>query len=137
VPGRFLVQTYHPDHYAIRAAMEHDDERFAAEEMRFRRAFHYPPFTRMVLIASHHRSRAAAEGALAEVARRLEPLMEALAGRLQGPAPAPFERLRGEWRFQLLVRSARGEALRKAVRKALPEPMPSCLSVDIDPQQLL
>jgi primosomal protein N' (replication factor Y) (superfamily II helicase) len=137
VPGRFLVQTYHPEHYAIRAALEHDDERFAAEEMRFRRAFHYPPFSRIVLISSHHRSRAAAEAVLAEVARRLDPLPGALMGRLQGPAPAPFEKLRGEWRFQLLVRSPHGEALRQAVRAALPEPMPPSLAVDIDPQQLL
>jgi primosomal protein N' (replication factor Y) len=137
VPGRFLVQTYHPDHYAIRAALDHDDERFAAEEMRFRRAFHYPPFSRMVLIGSHHRSRAAAEAVLGEVARRLEPRMEALAGRIQGPAPAPFEKLRGEWRFHLLVRSPQGEALRQAVREALPDPMPASLSVDVDPQQLL
>src|SRR6185295_1831583 len=46
--GRVVIQTFHPEHYAIQAALEHDDRRFAEEEMRFRRVFHYPPFTRMV-----------------------------------------------------------------------------------------
>ncbi|MCB1037270.1 MAG: primosomal protein N', partial [Acidobacteria bacterium] len=49
-PGKVVIQTYHPDHYAIRAALRHDDEAFAAEEMRFRRTFHYPPFTRLVQV---------------------------------------------------------------------------------------
>ena len=47
-PGRVVIQTWHPDHYAIQAALHQDDEGFAREEMRFRRVFHYPPYTRMV-----------------------------------------------------------------------------------------
>ena len=44
LPGRVLVQTYHPDHYAIQFAQKHDYVGFAAKEMQYRRWMHYPPF---------------------------------------------------------------------------------------------
>jgi primosomal protein N' (replication factor Y) len=137
VAGRVVIQTYHPDHYAITAALHHDDAGFAREELRFRRAFHYPPFTRMILVASRAADRAVAEGALTEFASRLR--AQDLPGdlRIQGPGPAPFERLRGEWRFQLILRSQDGRGLRLAVQTALGPVPKRGLSVDVDPQSLL
>jgi primosomal protein N' (replication factor Y) len=135
--GKVLVQTFHPDHYAIRAALENDDAGFAREEMRFRRVFHYPPYTRMVLVASRDPDRAAAEGALVDFGRRLREQTLPPDARVQGPGPAPFERLRGEWRFQLIVRSRQGGELRRAVRAALAGGNARGLTVDVDPQALL
>jgi primosomal protein N' (replication factor Y) len=136
-PGKVLVQTYHPDHYAIRAALENDDEGFAREEMRFRRVFHYPPYTRMVLVASRDPDRAVAETALLDFARRLREQTLPADVRIQGPGPAPFERLRGEWRFQLIARSRQGNELRRAVRSALAAGPGRGITVDVDPQALL
>lgn len=136
-PGRVVVQTWLPDHYAIRAALAHDDEAFRGPEMQFRATFGYPPFTRMALIGAEDRDRERARSRLAEVARRLAEHALARELRLTGPAPAPLERLRGFWRFQLLVRSARGTALRRGLADALaPEP-PGAVLVDVDPYQLL
>lgn len=136
-PGRIVIQTYHPDHYAIRAALEHDDAGFAAEEMRFRRLFHYPPFTRMVQLLSCNKDRGRAESRLAEVAARLARHPESSGVRILGPAPAPFEKLRGEWRFQLLARAASGARLRRLFKDVLGEkPIPD-ITVDVDPYQLL
>ena len=61
-PGRVVIQTYHPGHYAIQAALNQDDEAFAREELRFRRVFHYPPYTRLVqlLVRDQNRDRAQA-----------------------------------------------------------------------------
>jgi primosomal protein N' (replication factor Y) len=135
--GRVVVQTYLPEHYAIRAALEHDDEAFAEQELRFRRAFHYPPFTRMVQLLARDRNRDRARTRLEEVAGRLE--RHPLAGELRvtGPAPAPLERLRGEWRFQLLVRGRRGAAVRQAVREAVGDKSIPGLAIDVDPFHLL
>jgi primosomal protein N' (replication factor Y) len=136
-PGKVLVQTYHPDHYAIRAALENDDARFAAEELRFRRTFHYPPFTRMILLLVRDRNRDRAETAIRDLASTIEGASTLPDLRLSGPAPAPFERLRGEWRFQLVLRSAHGRGLRDLVREGLAARPLGGLVVDVDPQHLL
>lgn len=137
IPGRVVIQTYHPDHYAIRAALARDDEGFAAEEMRFRRLFHYPPFTRLAQVLVKDRNRERGEGEIAELAARVQrhPLARQL--RVTGPAPAPFERLRGEWRFQLLLRGPSARQIHAVLSDALPARSAAAVVVDIDPQQLL
>jgi primosomal protein N' len=57
--------------------------------------------------------------------------------RVTGPAPAPFERLRGLWRFQLLLRTAAVRDLHRLLAAGLPPPPHKGLVVDVDPQQLL
>ncbi|HZF07509.1 MAG TPA: primosomal protein N' [Thermoanaerobaculia bacterium] len=136
-PGRVVIQTYHPKHYAIQAVLKGDDLGFVREEMRFRRAFHYPPFSRLVQLLVKDKNREKAQALAAELARDLaaHPLSRQV--RLSGPAPAPLERLRGQWRFQLLVRSADGRALHRLMKEVLPENPPWDLTIDVDPQQLL
>jgi primosomal protein N' (replication factor Y) (superfamily II helicase) len=136
-PGRVVIQTYHPGHYAIQAALHQDDEGFAREELRFRRVFHYPPYTRMVQLLMRDKNRTRAETSLRILADDLAAHPQAKSIRLSGPAPAPLERLRGEWRFQLLARSADVRALRRVLEDVLPKNPPSELVVDVDPQQLL
>lgn len=136
-PGRVVIQTWHPDHYAIQAALRQDDEGFAREEMRFRRVFHYPPYTRMVQLLVRDKNRVRAESLIRELAASLadHPLSRGV--RISGPAPAPLERLRGEWRFQLLARSADARALHRLMEEVLPKNPGYDLVIDVDPQQLL
>ena len=137
-PGKVVIQTYHPEHYAIQAALAHDDAAFAAEEMRFRRVFHYPPYTRMIQLLVRDADRAKAERVLADLTARLRDHPLSRGVRLSGPAPAPFERLRGKWRFQLLLRAVNGRRLRDLVGAVLADaPASVDLVVDVDPQQLL
>ncbi len=136
-PGKVVIQTFHPDHYAIRSALAHDDAGFAAEEMRFRRAFHYPPYTRMVQLLVRDTNRARAESSIAELAAELSHHADAAGVRLSGPAPAPLERLRNEWRFQILLRAPSGQRLRQLVAMATSRKLGSSLVVDVDPYQLL
>jgi primosomal protein N' (replication factor Y) len=136
-PGRVVLQTYHPDHYAIQAALRHDDEAFARQEMRFRETFGYPPYARLALLLARDRRRERALERLTEAARRIERGRVPGGVRVTGPAPAPFERLRGEWRFQLLVRAPAGAAVRRAVAIALGERGAGEIVVDVDPYHLL
>jgi primosomal protein N' (replication factor Y) len=136
-PGRVVIQTYHPQHYAIQAVLKGDDAGFAREEMRFRRAFHYPPYTRMVQLLVKDKSRERAEALAIELSHDLSAHPLGRKVRLSGPAPAPLERLRGQWRFQLLVRSADGRALHRLMQEVLPENPSWDLTIDVDPQQLL
>jgi primosomal protein N' (replication factor Y) len=136
-PGRVVIQTWHPDHYAIQAALHQDDEGFAQEEMRFRRVFHYPPYTRMVQLLVRDKNRDKAAEAIRELAADIaaHPLSRHV--RVTGPAPAPLERLRGEWRFQLLARSAAGRDLHRLLKQVIPPSRSYDLVIDVDPQQLL
>ncbi|HEV2854229.1 MAG TPA: primosomal protein N' [Thermoanaerobaculia bacterium] len=139
-PGRVVIQTWHPDHYAIQAALRQDDEGFAREELRFRRVFHYPPYTRMVQLLVRDKNRDRARDFIANLAAELSAHPLSRSVRLSGPAPAPLERLRGEWRFQLLARSADGKALHRMIKDVvneLPQSRASDLVIDVDPQQLL
>ncbi|MEM7582007.1 MAG: primosomal protein N' [Acidobacteriota bacterium] len=135
--GKFVIQTYHPDHYAIRAVLENDDEMFRSQEIRFRRSFHYPPFTRMVQLLAEHKLRDRVELGLQQTARRLlaHPLAEGM--RITGPAPAPLERLRGKWRFQLLLRGTSGTRLRRLVRDVLKQHPNPDIAIDVDPYDLM
>ncbi|MEM7352310.1 MAG: primosomal protein N' [Acidobacteriota bacterium] len=136
-PGKVVIQTYHPHHYAIRAALENDDALFVGEEMRFRRAFHYPPFSRMIQLLAQHKQRQRVETGLRETARHL--LAHPLAAdiRITGPALAPLERLRGKWRFQLLLRGSSGTRLRRLVSEVLTQHPNQDLTVDVDPYDLM
>ena len=136
-PGRVVIQTYHPEHYAIQAALDHDDARFADEEMRFRRIFHYPPYTRMIQLLIRDRNRTKAEARALELGNKLD--RHALAGqvRILGPAPAPFEKLRGKWRYQILLRGPSGPKLRRMVQDVVGVGGSSSVVVDVDPTELL
>ncbi len=113
-PGRVIVQTFSPDHYAIRPVVDHDFERFYLEELGHRAALGYPPFG--------HLAHALVSGTDAGQARAAAvSLAEALASsrdiEVLGPAPAPLSRLRGRYRFQLLVKAANRETLRRAAER--------------------
>ncbi|MEM6795809.1 MAG: primosomal protein N' [Acidobacteriota bacterium] len=139
-PGKVIIQTYHPTHYAIEAALAHDDAIFAHQEMRFRKVFGYPPFSRMVLALAQNKVARTAEEALKSLATALRQDPRSREVRLRGPVPAPFERLRGKWRFQLVLRGPSGSRLRRLVGDAystLPAAQRADLTLDVDPYDLL
>lgn len=141
-PGRVIVQTLAPEHLSVRCAARHDFETFALAELEHRRAAGYPPFSRLVLM----RCEAQRKEAAAQTAERLGVELRARAAegvRVLGPTPAPIERLRGWYRWQLLVRSSRGLAAR-AIAAAACEAVRSRawrqgvrLVIDVDPQSTL
>lgn len=136
-PGKVVIQTYFPEHYAIRAALEHDDEGFAAEELRFRKVFHYPPYTRMIQLLARDKSRDKAEGEIRRIVRKVYDDPRSRDIRISGPAPAPLERLRNQWRFQLLLRAPSARRLREVVTDALQERPSVDVVVDVDPVELM
>jgi len=132
-PGRVVIQTYYPDHPAVKLACHHDVTTFLAEELVFRRSFYYPPVARLALVryesTSERLSRAAAEAA----ASAITPIPAKV--RLRGPAPAPLEKVRNMWRWQLLISAANRELLRGLLRRIEAEPTPSKVRriIDVDP----
>jgi len=140
--GRVLVQTFNPDHAAIRAAVRHDYAAFARGELPIRKLLHYPPFATMVRLVVRGPDEKKTQSFAAELADRLR---EALSPpqpdtRVLGPAPAPFARLRGRYRFQIHAHGPDGARLRAAVREAttgLRPPEEVQWIVDVDPLDML
>ena len=111
--GEAIVQTYAPDHPAIRFAARHDYDGFARDELADRRALGWPPYARVALLGAIGRSRRAVEAAISAWAEPLrgDPRFEVL-----GPAPYPVARVNDEWRFRVAVRTKAMDALRAALR---------------------
>jgi primosomal protein N' (replication factor Y) len=133
-PGsRVIVQSYTPEHYAIQAASRHDYHGFFAEEIDFRRAHRYPPFVRLVRFLYRHKQDAACAQAADQLARKLAQHARArgVAMDLLGPAPAFASRVRGEYQWQVIMRTTELESLLDGL------PAPPGWNVDVDPQSLL
>ncbi len=154
--GRVLVQTFSPDHPAIRAAVRHDYAAFAAGELPIRQMLRYPPFAEMVRLVVRGRSEPIAAEFANSIAARLrqallgpppeETLARSASGageadvRVLGPAPCPFARLKGRYRFQIQVQGPDGEQLRAAAAAAtagLEPPEDVQWIVDVDPVDML
>ena len=137
-PGVAIVQSFHPEHYAVVHACRQAYGPFFAEEMRYRDHLRYPPVVSMVNAVVRGRSLADAmkdAGALATLIRR-----DAGASiRVLGPAVAPLARLRGQHRAQIFLKSNARSAMRQAVRAAL-DARPDLrrrVTIDVDPVNLL
>jgi primosomal protein N' (replication factor Y) len=133
-PGVVIIQTYHPDHHAVRAALSHDVVGFAEEEMRYRRAFRYPPDSHLVLVRFEGESESATHRAASAASAALEPPPAHV--RVLGPTPAPLARLRGRWRVQLLLLAPTRAALRGALERVSSVSPASGVRrvIDVDPQ---
>jgi primosomal protein N' (replication factor Y) len=141
LPGQVLVQTYHPDHYAVKFAETHDYPGFAAKEMQYRRWMHYPPFAVLsnVLVQSERLEEAAGwASALGKWFERTR--LDKV--RVLGPATAPIARLKRIYRFHFVLKAERrqtlGEALRAMLRFTEAEGIPRRnLVVDVDAVHLM
>ena len=132
--GEVIVQTYHPDHYAILAASEHDYEGFYRQEMAFRRQQMYPPVHRLARLVCHHGQRTKVQAEAQRVADALRAEIAALSipnMDLIGPAPCFFARQRGEWRWQIVLR---GPDPALPLRRF---PLGPGWRIDVDPVDLL
>lgn len=116
--GRVLVQTYHPDHYAIRLAAEHNYEGFVEHELRYRRLLHYPPAAVLTNVLIEHTD-------LARVAHWATLLGQWLQSRtltgvrVLGPAASPIARLKRIHRFHLILKAANRKELAAVIRRML------------------
>lgn len=104
--GRVIIQTYCPEHYAIRAASKHDYASFYVQELSYRRQFGYPPFGRLARLVFAHTNEIVCREEAQRVARLLlrEVDRKGLPGiRLIGPAPSFVPRVRGHYQWQILL----------------------------------
>jgi len=141
LPGRVLIQTFYPEHYAIQDAIKQDYVAFYERELHYRQVMAYPPFTSLANIIVRDSNLEKAITWSRELSQYLAP-HNGDGMRVLGPASAPLAKLKSEYRFQFLLKSKRKAQLTKLLAGALAyrdkkEIPQAAVLVDMDPLQLL
>jgi primosomal protein N' (replication factor Y) len=118
LPGKVLVQTYHPDHYAVKFAAEHDYPGFVAKEMQYRRWMHYSPYAVLANVVVQSERLEEATGWSAELGRWFEKTRLDNV-RVLGPAAAPISRLKRIYRYHFVLKAEKRQSLGEALRAML------------------
>jgi len=147
-PGRVIIQTFNPSHYAITAARDHDYRRFFSHERNLRRQLSYPPFSALANLRFLGNNRPRTEEIARQMgARILDILRRQARGKkdveVLGPVEAPVAKLKGKYRQQILIKSRRSSYLNqllKEVHKCSAQILSGSgvrLVVDVDPYQMM
>jgi primosomal protein N' (replication factor Y) (superfamily II helicase) len=141
LPGRVLIQTYYPEHYAIQDAVQQDYAAFFERELHFRRMMAYPPFTSLANVIVRDASLEKAIRWSRQLSEYFSP-QDGKEARILGPAAAPLARLKKEHRFQFLLKSPKRSVLTRLLSGAMAycdakEIPQTAVLVDMDPLSLL
>ncbi len=145
--GVVIIQTFNPKHYAIEAAVGHDYEGFYEKERALREQLGYPPFTHLTCVRLQGNLKERTEEAAHDLAGRLRKTLDSWPAKgseikVLGPAQAPIPKLRGKYRWQILLKAARPSLaqylLREVERIAKPGLRYKGVAVifDVDPYQM-
>ncbi len=140
IPGRVILQTFVPDHYAIRPVVEHDYETFYRHELAHRESLGYPPHGALVHVLVSSLDETEAQTAITELAKNWK-MQNASQVELLGPAPAPLARIQDRYRFQFLLKGESEATVLQAARLLLPgiEKLPNSVraKLDVNPVNML
>ncbi len=139
-PGRVVIQTLNPEHYAIRFAAEQDYEGFYKKEIEFRKWLRYPPFAAFANVLVRAEKQEEALRMATQLGYLVNPAPEGV--RVMGPAEAPVARLKNEFRYQILLKATKRSTLRSLLqnlrRFAEKEKWKAtALMIDVDPISLM
>jgi len=130
VAGRAVIQTYHPEHPVLKAALAGDYEGFYRAEAASRQQFMFPPFCYLLKLTVRRAGIDAARQAAEKLREEIETSGRRV--RIEGPAPSFYERFQNKYQWQLVVKARqRGELLK------IIDELPNGWSYDIDPSDLL
>lgn len=132
--GQVIVQTFNPNHYAILAASNHDYQSFYNQEIAYRRHHSYPPFNSFARLVYNHTNSAYAQKEVQRFTRLLRRERDAKGlpeTDILGPVPCFIQRIRGRYRWQVLVRTPDPTGFLEPIA------LPDRWAVDIDPVSLL
>lgn len=142
-PGKVIIQTWNPEHYAIRHACNQDFEGFAQEELNYRKRLFYPPFSRLGRFVFTSADEAKIKNSLKRYHNSLEKLKLRYTDEklnLLGPAPAPISRINKLNRWHIICKALDAQTLSQAMNELeslLKLPPAISVSIDIDPISLM
>jgi primosomal protein N' (replication factor Y) len=135
-PGRVIVQTFNPRHYAVTRAREHDYLGFYEDELALRSALAYPPFARIVNLHLSRLKRNEGMEGLEKLRQVIGDLLtiNKLKGKVDiiGPAESPIAKIKGKYRWQLLLKSKDARAIHDLAKDILLRASVTGLDVKVD-----
>ena len=142
-PGRVLVQTFYPEHYAIRLAADQNYSGFFSKEMGFRRMMHYPPLTALAnIVAQHEKLERAAQVAkeMGDFFTKVEAQFPGI--KILGPGPAPLAKVERRYRIQFLLKSNSRANLHALLKQLVHHATQSAIQpreimIDVDPVNIM
>jgi len=148
IPGTVIIQTFNPNHYSITSSQQQRYGQFYEEELRLRKELNYPPFSRLINFKMEGTSKSKTEACVDRVGAMARSLWEKgtryrSAVEILGPATAPWEKIKGKYRYQMVLKGFPLGTLRTFAAHLLQQ-MPKLLKgsgvtfyVDVDPVSLL
>ena len=148
VPGRVIIQTFNPSHYAIIAARDHDYKRFFSQETNLRQQLDYPPFSSIANLRLLGNSKTKTGKIAQQMGEKIHNILKKRSSgkkdiKVLGPVEAPVAKLKGKYRQQILIKSRRHgylNQLLKEVGKGSAQILSSSgvrLIIDVDPYQMM
>ena len=117
-PGKVILQTYYPDHYAIQFAQQHDYRGFFEKEVRYRRWMHYPPFSALANVLVRSDKLDLTLKWTGQLGKWFEGTRNE-GVRVLGPSVAPIMRLKRDYRYHFIVKATGRDKLNQALKKML------------------
>jgi primosomal protein N' (replication factor Y) len=144
--GEVVIQTFNPDHYSILTAKDHDYMGFYKEEIQFRSALEYPPFSRLINFRLAGNSEKRTKGMAEEMGRIGQFLLKKGYGKgieILGPSSAPFAKMRGKFRWQMMAKGKSHHLLHHFAKEVVSriegqiKGVGVHLDIDVDPVSVL
>lgn len=142
IPGKVVLQTYCPEHYALLAAAGHNYAQLYAEEIKLRKELGYPPFVSLVRILIRGEKEEKVRTLAAKIAEEIrikKQILKTKNIKIFGPTPAAYPRIAGKYRWQILLKSRERDNLNR-ILNPLKDSYHSNIvqiSFDVDPIDML
>ncbi|PIS28518.1 primosomal protein N' [Candidatus Saganbacteria bacterium CG08_land_8_20_14_0_20_45_16] len=144
LPGKVVIQSYTPDHYAIQAAAKHDYESFYNQELKYREELGYPPFSKLITLVISGKNGAKASKIADDLAVFLRNGLgtgdSGLGTRVLGPVPAVLSKIRGDYRYRILLKGKNLPAMRELVCETMEKtvvPTDVRVIIDVEPMGMM
>jgi len=148
MPGKVIIQTFNPSHYAITATKDHDYTKFFSREIALRRQVNYPPFSLIAYVRFLGNSKTKTEKIAAHIGMKIRNTIKQQSKRknaveVLGPVEAPMAKLKGKYRQQILIKSRTSRYLNqllKDVESFSTQILSSSgvrMIIDVDPYQMM
>lgn len=140
IQGEVIIQTYAPEHYSIQAASSQDYHLFYKKEMPFRQTLNYPPFTHLINITIKGKDGGRVVRAAEKLGDKIREKSPLSSTSVLGPAPSPLPKIRGEHRWQIVLKGKKPSKLHELLKLSLKDfsiPQGVKLRIDVDPIGML